>query len=995
MKTRPCDPRWLFSCLFLPALVIGFLLPTGLTAQEGAIAGTVRDSASKTPLAAVLVEVVAGSGATVASGASGPSGAFRLAQIPTGTYSVRFTSPGWSTADVTGLTVSAGQTTSVTGQMVELSYNLNPITVTASKAEEKVLDAPAAVAVVSSLQIQEVPATTIARHVENKEGVDVIRTGVQSDYIVIRGFNNIFSGATLNLTDNRLARVPSLRANISHFMPTTSMDVDKIELVLGPGSALYGPNATNGVIHFITKSPIDDPGISLSFGGGIREQKQGLISCSSGATSDCTPASGDQVGVPSNNKGIWQAEGRIALAPSDKFGVKVSGQYFNGREYVYQDAEELRQQGLAEACIAAGSILDPNCLNFTNGLDLMDPDDIDLFESSVANVARGRRDSTSQKLERWTLDGRVDWRPNEETSLILGGGHTQSMSSIDLTGVGAGQVVDWAYDYAQARFLWRDLFAQVYWTGSSNDSTYLLRSGRPLVDKSDVFAAQLQHASRLGTQHRLVYGADYIRTIPKTDSTINGINELDDEIDEVGGYLQWEFAATPKLDLVGAARVDKSSALENAVFSPRAAVVFKPDPSNSLRLTFNRSFSTPSTLNLYLDISAQSAQVFGPFGYDVRAQGATKDGLAFLRDDNGVEMHMSPFNVLLGGTDRDMLPTTAPMLWAEGVAAMGAIQAGGGLPPELVGLCALLSGGGSCAQLLASLPAPGSADIAIDAATLDQLLAGELPSAFTGASDIARLKPTINNTLEVGYKGLLSNRVLLRVNAWYSHVQDYISALRVSTPNVFLNGQELGTYVATQLILGGAPATAAQAMGLAAAQVIGPIPLGVVTPPGVGGKQSTVALAYRNLGDFDLFGGEIGATFLVSDDWELEGSFSLINKDVFTAQQGVDSEEVPLNAPRVKGTALVRYRNDRIGLNGQARFRAQNGFPANSGVYIGDVEGYGVFGLNLGYKLPFFQQLWVQADVSNVFNTRYVTFVGTPEIGRLIMLRLRYDFTPF
>ena len=76
------------------------------------------------------------------------------------------------------------------------------------------------------------------------------------------------------LTDYRLAGVPSLRVNQMHWLPATDEDVDKMEVVLGPGSALYGPNTANGIVHVLTKSPLTSPGTSVTLGGGERSVRQ-------------------------------------------------------------------------------------------------------------------------------------------------------------------------------------------------------------------------------------------------------------------------------------------------------------------------------------------------------------------------------------------------------------------------------------------------------------------------------------------------------------------------------------------------------------------------------------------------------------------------------------------------------------------------------------------------------------------------------------------------
>jgi iron complex outermembrane receptor protein len=974
MKTYSRSVR--LSLAVLPLLL--FLLPSVARAQAGGIAGTVRDETTQTGLAAVLVEVVDAAGNVVANGVSGTSGAFRIPNVPAGSYAVRFTSPGWNTVTLPDQAVTAGQLTSVSATMTEGSYSLNPITVTTSKTEEKVLDAPAAVEVVRPLDIQERPATTTIDHVKNKSGVDVIQTGVQSSYVVVRGFNNIFSGASLTMTDNRISRVPSLRANISHLTPTTNLDLDQVEVVLGPGSALYGPNAANGVIHSITRSPIDHPGVSFSVAGGLRQQS---------SEADASKVAGGDA-FEASDAGLFHFEGRVAIAPSEKFGVKVSGQYFNGHEYTFVDSEEAGEQSDALACQASGyDLTTATCLNFTSGLNLADPDDQAFLRTSVDNVAAGR----DENLERWTVDARIDWRPTPETAVVLSGGRTSALSSVDLTGLGAAQVVDWAYNYMQAKLNHRDFFAQVFWNSSDNEDTYLLRSGRPLIDKSQLIVAQLQHAARLGESHRFIYGTDLLRTIPKTEGTINGKNDVDDNLTEFGGYLQWEWAIDPRLDFVAAARLDSHSRLEDLVFSPRAAIVYKPDQENSLRLTFNRAFSTPTTLNLFLDLSAERIPLFGPFRYDIRATGSTEAGHQFMRDASGIPMHMSPFNQLLGGSAREFLPTTTAQLWAEAVAAVNAINPSGGF-------------------LLQNLVAPPSdTDIGIIALTLDPATREFLPTAggLAGIQDFPRLKPTITNTFEVGYKGLLGDKVLLGINGWWSHITDFTSALRIASPNVFLNGQDIGAYLTGQLapligvdlgpgvgVLFPTPEVlAATVTSLATSMAT--LPLGVVTPMSAGGTDATLAFAYENLGSLDVFGAEVAATFLLSDQVELATTISWVDKDEFeTSARGL-SELVPLNAPTWKGTAGLTYRNEEGKFNGQVRFRAQNGFDANSAVYIGRVDAFATMDVGLGYKLPGMDGVWLQLDVQNVFDNHYQTFVGAPVLGRLGLLRLRYDFSPF
>ncbi len=960
--------------LLLAAVIALGALPGAAWAQAG-IAGVVTDEATGAPLAAVRVEVLDGEGTPVAETTTGPGGEYEIAGVPAGTFSVRFSSPGWETVVTEGTSVSADATTFVSTTMTQREFELNPITVTASRTHEKVLEAPAAVEVVSTRDLEERQVTSPIEHVEHQPGVDVARTGIRGRAAVLRGFNNHFSSRTLFMTDNRIARVPSLRVNIFYMNPASDLDTEQVETVLGPGSALYGPNAAGGVVHYITKSPIRSPGATFSVGGGLRQQGD-------------TPGIGGGP-IQGEDAGLFQFDGRIAVAPSDKFGFKISGQYFDAAEYVFNDLVETQAQGAGQACIAAQFDLGAApCQAFAPGLDLSNPADLATLEQSARNAAMGR----DANHRNWGVDARMDFEPQPGTSIVLAGGRNTAAQATELTGLGASNVTNWSVTYGQARLRHGDLFAQVFYNYNTNDETYLLRQGRPLFDNSSLLVGQLQHQSRFGSAHRLIYGVDYLGTNPDSKGTINGQFEDDDQTTEVGGYVQWEWALSPKFDLTGAFRYDYNSSLADPVFSPRAALVFKPDASNSFRLTFNRAFSTPTSTNQFLDISGGTIPIPGtPFRYDLRATGAGGNGYTYMRE-NGIPMHMSPFNVLAGGSARQFLPTTTAQLWATAAGLLGALD------PQL-------------AQLVPLIPVPSQDQVGVLALLLDVEVAGGgapppgcVAPPFCQAVDLAALQdiealgPTVSNTLEVGYKGLFGDRVSFGANAWLTRYDSYIAPLRLLSPHVFLNGPQLGTYLAGvfRQLVGVAFPTEAEALAMAEflATQAAQTPLGTVSPTSVGGTTSAMALGYQDVGGFDVMGGELGAGFALSDRLEMATSLSFINRNTFeTAGELV--REVSLNSPTVRGTASLTYRNDDAGLNGGLRFRAQNGYPFNSGPWVGDLEAVTTLDANLGFRVPGYEDLWFQVDVSNVFDDAYQSMAGAPAIGRVVLARLRWNFNPF
>ena len=929
----------------LVVLGLAVLASSPALAQEGAVVGTVTDAESGQPLQGVRVEVLSQAGSLVSGALTGSSGTFRVADVSPGTYTVSFSVPGWDEHRETGVRVDAGQSTRLEVRMQARGYELNPITVTTSREVQRLLDAPASLSVVGTEEIQDGPALTSMDHVEQSAGVDVIRSGLQGGYVVVRGFNNVFSGSLLTLTDNRIARVPSLRANIQHLNPSTNLDIERVELVRGPASALYGPNAANGVMHVITKSPIDDPGGAVAIGGGLRQQ--------------------DAVtGFGSSTEGAFHGEARVAERFSDEFGLKVSGQYFTADDYRYQDPDETETGSVAQACLGQYAPANPACQTLAPSAgELPDRDRLERI---------GDRDFG---LERWTFDAEAEWRPEDEVEATFSYGHTEAISSIDLTGIGAAQVRDWAYDYGQAELTVGDFYAQGYLNTSNSGDSYILRTGQPVDDESYLAVGQLQHSLALGESQSFVYGVDLLHTNPRTNGSINGVYEDEDKFTEVGGYLQSETDLGAGWGLTLAARADYHSILDKAIFSPRAALTYSPEDGHTLRATYNRAFSTPDNNNLFLDIPVQRIPLGGGFSYGLQAMGTSDTGFSFRRQ-GGRPMMKSPFAAASGlpGVDATTyLPTTTGTLWqiAANVVASQIEN------PQV-------------AQALLAVEPPSGDQVGIALRTLNTgENADEQPflpfqGGFGAIRDVPPIQEEITNTWEMGYKGLIGQRLLLSVDAYYTLIQDFIGPLRIETPNTFLEGQQLGQYLVPQLVGSGVPQAAAEQIAADMAS----IPVGVVTPQEVSAEAASMLITYRNYGDVDVFGADLQAEYQVTDRWNLGAAVSVVNDDRFEAE----GAEVALNAPTFKVKSSAGYRNEDAGFNSKLAYRFQNSFPASSGVFVGEVEEHHVFDLNLGYRVPGARQMRFQVDVRNLFDNAYRSFPGSPELGRFAMARVVYEF---
>ena len=962
--------RFVRSLPFLLALLLATSLQA-LAQATGTIAGTVRDVGSGSPVIGARVEALAASGQVAGAATTDASGRYRIGGLQPGNYVVVISSAVFETRRLEAQ-VSAGGEATVNLSFSSGNVQLDPLVISASKRPEKALEAPARVEVVSEREIEARPATTPVDHLRNIAGVDIASTGVQSGNVVARGFNNIFSGSLHALTDYRIAGVPSLRVNFLHFVPANNEDIQRMEVVLGPGAALYGPNTANGILHILTKSPLDEQGTTVAFGGGSQSALQG--------------------------------EFRTAHLIGENFGFKLSGQYLRAEEWRYVDPAEVAEQERFRCAISASGCTAPQvaAARFARD-DLARAVGVDSIAANERIRRIGQRD---YDMERWGAEARVDANLSEDVTAVFSAGTTTEVNGIELTGLGAGQARDWTYRYAQARATWNRLFGQIYVNKSDAGETFLLRNGAPIVDRSTILVGQLQHGMdfREGRQ-RFTYGADYVLTTPVTEGTINGAYEGFDRTREFGAYLQSETAISPQLDLVLAGRIDFHSALPDPVFSPRAALVYKPKEGHALRVSYNRAFTTPSSLNQFLDLgsglpgSDASTTALRQLGYSLRIQGTGDVGFNFRQPD-GSYLVRSPFTPSALGGPGALLPGTSTALFplAVGVVAQRAALAGTPLPASLV------------TYLLGLRPT--AAQVGLNYLDLVQ---GGAPASLAGLAldDIDPIRESISNTFEAGYKGILANRLLFAADVWWSRREGLVTPLTIQTPLVLLNGPQTVGYLIPRFMadLGmsqaQAQALALQLVGSPTAPGLATIPVGVISSADVNANGGQILVTYVNVDEtLDLWGSDVSATLIFRPEWSLTASGSFVNEDHWnTASAGL----VTLNAPTRKATLALTYDDsDDTGVRAEVRGRYTNGFPVNSGVYIGTlclnqanpsplaeacVKDYTLMDLNVGYRLPFGRRnTTLQVNITNLLDAGYRPFPGVPTIGRMILARVKYDF---
>jgi iron complex outermembrane receptor protein len=137
-----------------------------------------------------------------------------------------------------------------------------------SKRGEKLSDTAAAVFVISQDDIRRSGATSIPEMLRMVPGLDVARVNGSVWAISARGSNGQFANKLLVMIDGRSVYTPLFSGVFWDTQDTLLEDIDRIEVIRGPGGTLWGANAVNGIINIITKHAIETQGTLVSAGGG-------------------------------------------------------------------------------------------------------------------------------------------------------------------------------------------------------------------------------------------------------------------------------------------------------------------------------------------------------------------------------------------------------------------------------------------------------------------------------------------------------------------------------------------------------------------------------------------------------------------------------------------------------------------------------------------------------------------------------------------------------
>lgn len=523
------------------ALALAAILAGGpLHAQAPAsVRGTVTDARTARAVRGILVEVAG----TRSTAVTDEAGRYLLVGLPAGTLTIGFRWFGYEDRDEV-VALSPGEARSLDVVLEPAPLPLGEVVVTtASRQPERVVESPASVSTVSPERVRDLVVTGQAPLlVADLPGIQVMQSGVNSFNVNARAFNSLVSRRLLVLVDGRDVSVPIVG---SQEWPALSVDDPRtrVELVRGPGSALYGANAYSGVLNILTPSVRQSPGSRVTLVGG--------------------------------ELSTFRADVRHAQVSRDlRWGYSVQGSWARSGSW---DRSRTGPTDLAEeyrGVVEPSRVVPPQ------------PG----FEALALNASPLVQVGASARLEHYRPDGGV---------VTAEGGYARLENQVAATGASRTQVG--ASDRPWARIAWADARANVmaYYTARGADQVNL-STGQVFEDWSSRAHLEAQTTRPLpGGRGRVTLGGSLRREVVDSKGSV-----LAPEHDGRADAFQAIFAHTDVtlgrgFKVILAGRLDDAS-LFDAFVAPKAGLVWMPDDEQSFRITFGKAYLMPSATDRFV-----------------------------------------------------------------------------------------------------------------------------------------------------------------------------------------------------------------------------------------------------------------------------------------------------------------------------------------------------------------------------------------------------------
>ncbi len=439
--------------VFLLLVIVSFGATT-VTAQTTTITGKVVEEETGETLVGVNILVKGKVIGTITD----LSGNFNLRVNQEPPLTLIFSMVGFSSKEVE---VSQSNVDNLKITLSESSILGQEVIVSASRIEESVLKSPVTVESMDIISIRNAPQPNFYDALNNMKGVEMNTQSLTFKSFNTRGFNANGNVRTVQLIDGMDNQAPGLNFSVGNIAGISELDLESVELLPGASSALYGPNAINGILLMNSKNPFQYQGLSV-------QMKSGIMS---------------ESGRTSPNTGFYDFSARYATAFSDRVALKVNVSYLSADDW---QANDFRDQSLLNGSSIEGGthINNPaynginiygdesslNLFNIASGAGLPDQILSLVPNTFVSRTGYRERDLADYNTESLKLNAALHWRINDRVEAILQGNY--GTGTTVLTGADRYSITGFSIGQYKAELRGSNWFVRAYTTQERSGDSY-------------------------------------------------------------------------------------------------------------------------------------------------------------------------------------------------------------------------------------------------------------------------------------------------------------------------------------------------------------------------------------------------------------------------------------------------------------------------------------------------------------------------------------------
>ncbi|WP_417356126.1 TonB-dependent receptor [Flavobacterium sp.] len=509
--------------------------PIARTQQTGTVKGQVTEKGNPLPFASVHVK-------ETGYGISADENGKYSIKLPQGSYTIIVSSVGYKTKE-RNISIKSNSDTVLDVEMENSSLNLDQVVITASRTQQRRQEAPVIVTVTNSAILQKTESISLSEGLNFQPGLRMETNCQNCGFSQVR-MNGLDGAYSQILLDSR--PVFSALNGIYGLDQIPTNMIERIEVVRGGGSALYGSNAIAGTINIITKDPVEnnfevnshfglidgkEPDKALSLNGTVLNEDLTLGLQFFGMMRDRNP-------YDANHDGFTE----ITRMENRTFGFKAFHRYLNRRKLTidFHTINEFRRGG--------------------NELDLQ-PFQSDITEQIRSKMTGGglTYEFTNDNLDNsFSLYANAQQSKNEN---FYGGRADDAFGNID-------------YEESIRGF------------GNTQVTTYI--AGGQWIHTQPGF---------LGGRGTFTTGAEY-KSEHMTDRKPGYNAFVDQQLNILGIYAQEEWQVNKRLKLLGGLRADfHNAAQEDVIINPRVNILYDVKKNLQWRTSYAKGFRAPQVFS--------------------------------------------------------------------------------------------------------------------------------------------------------------------------------------------------------------------------------------------------------------------------------------------------------------------------------------------------------------------------------------------------------------